>query len=342
MKKEKNMNDIINHDILDVSPYDASFPAQLLRQAFELRIEESHLVTERIYRDVLKQSSFPLTVPDEGEEKIRLAVDASEELLQDYKDGVVKLATEKGHMVAQIRKNGKYGSKLPIKEETYRDGSSTLEVQNALQLQAIQDALVKLSHQIQAIDKNVKEVLVGQQNDRLGLYYSGIALYIEAYSVDEPEFRKQLVAQSLRALTDSVFQLTLALQSDVKYLVRHEYDSDKKNKYNLINEKISNINQSFLAIHQATLMKAAIYCKKNEMKALTAVLQEYERFIKGTIVSNAEILSQCTPGDSGKISGIWKGRANLQLDVSNIVKKLQNPEQVLYIEYKGGEENESI
>lgn len=315
------MNPIENTDLFELSPYDASFPERLLQQAIDSRLAESYIVTRRIYSDVIKQTNGTV-IASPGEEKLRLSVDTSEEFIQDYKDGVVKLAKEKGHLVAQLKNNGRYGSKLAIKEETYIDGPSKLDIQNAVQLQAIQKELAAIGEQIRAIDESVKEVLTGQQNDRLGLFYSGVALYIEANNVSNESFRNQLIAQSLKALNDSIYQLTLTIQSDIKYLAGHEYDANKKNKYNLINEKIESINQSFMAIHQATIMKAGIYGRQNEMKAMASVLQEYERFISGTIVANAEMLSQCDSKDNGKSSGIWKKRAGLELGISNVVRQL--------------------
>ena len=106
-------------DSLAVSPYDESLPARLLQEAFDFRIEEARLTTERIYRDVVKHSGTSFSIPEAGEEKLRLAVDTSDEMIQQYQDGAIKLAQEKGHMVAQLKENGRYGSKLAIKEETY-------------------------------------------------------------------------------------------------------------------------------------------------------------------------------------------------------------------------------
>ena len=316
-------------DSLAVSPYDESLPARLLQEAFDFRIEEARLTTERIYRDVVKHSGTSFSIPEAGEEKLRLAVDTSDEMIQQYQDGAIKLAQEKGHMVAQLKENGRYGSKLAIKEETYLDGPNSLEVQNALQLKAIQQSLETISEQIQAIDVNVKEVLTGQQNDRLGLYYSGVALFIEAHNITDEAFRKQLMAQSLKALSDAVFQLTLTLQTDILYLARREYDHNS-------------INRAFMAIHQATVMKSAIYCLQGEIKAMASVLQEYERFIEGTIVSNAEMLSLCDASEERKLAGTWKKRAELRLEVSKVVKQLHDPAPVLYIENKGEKDNESI
>lgn len=322
-------------DSLELSPYDESLPARLLQEAFDFRIGEAERTTQRVYRDIVKHSGSSVTIPEAQEEKLRLTVDVSDEMLQDYKNGAIKLSQEKGHMVAQLRENGHFGSKLPIKEETYLDGPSSLEIQNALQLKAIQQAIEEIAEQIQAIDVNVKEVLTGQQNDRLGLYYSGVALFIEAHNVTDEAFRKQLIAQSVKALSDAAFQLTLTLQTDIQYLAHKEYDKSKKNKYNLINEKIDSINRAFMAIHQATIMKSAVYCLQGEVKAMAAVLQEYERFIEGTIVKNAEMLSLCDASQQRKVEGTWKKRAALRLEVGNVVKQLQNPAPVLYIENKG-------
>lgn len=335
------MNERNFDEVLLLSPYDDSFPSRLLQEAFEVRVEESREKTEKLFCEMLGKTPT-ISNTEASEKKMRLVVDSSDDFLKDYQDGTIKLANEKGHMVAQIKNNGRYGSKLPIKEELYSDGPSSLDIQNAIQLQAIQESLIEVAEQIQAIDQNVKEVLSGQQNDRLGLYYSGVALFIEAYNVSDETFRKQLLGQSIKALSDAIFQLTLTMRTDIGYLARKEYDQNKKQKYNLINEKIANIDRSFSAIHQASIMKAAVYCYKGEIKAMLAVLQEYERFIKGTIVANAEMLSLCDSNKERTLQGAWKKRAEFQLEIGKVVKQLQAKEKYIYIEKRGTEDNESI
>lgn len=335
------MNRDVCNALMELSPYDESLPLHILQEAFNFRIDESQVVTERIYRDVVIETEQSFIKPVEGEEKVRLTVDTSDEMMQDYKNGVIKLAKENGHLVAQIREKGRYGQKLPIKEEKYIDGPDSLEIQNAVQLQAIQKSLTKISEQISAIDDSVKRISSELQNDRLGLYYSGVALFIESCSVKDSELRKQLIAQSVKSLTDAAFQLTLELKSDIQYLKRKEYNREKKNKYNSMNEKVAAINDAFIAIHQATIMKSAIYCQQGEIVAMLLTLAEYEQFINGTIAQNAEMLSQCTAGDTGTISGIWKTRANLRLDISNVTKMLQISDAPLYIECEGVYSNES-
>lgn len=331
------MKEQILQSVFEMSPYDDTLPLKLLQGAFEVQTEEAAELTQRVYCDVLKNYDVSAPVLKPGEEKIRLVMEMSDGTMQDYQDGVLKLAQEKGHMVAQLKSNNRYGKKLPIKEEKYLDGPDSLSVQNALKLQAILDALIMIAGQIQAIDVQVKEVLSGQQNDRLALYYSGVALFLEANSIQDQLLRKELICQALKTLTDSTFQLMLQMKSDIDYLQSKKYDEDKKNKFNLLKEKMLSIEQSFMAIHQASIMKAGIYCTQGEIRAFAGVLCEYERFIKGTIVRNAEMLSQCDLRNDG----IWKKRANLELDTAQVVRKLQEPKSVLYIESKGEGKNES-
>lgn len=321
-----------NFEIMNGSLYDDSLPMKILEQAFELQIEQAEKATNKLVSDVLKIQQYDPLKLSEGKEKMRLVVDGSDDFIKDYQDGVIKLAKEKGHVVAQIKNNGKYGPKLPIKEETYLDGPNSLEIMNACQLKNIANSLQELSNQMLAIDENIKEVLRGQQNDRLGLYYSGVSLYLEANRVSDPAFKNNLISQSLKALSDANYQLVLTMQSDIQYLARREYESDKRHKFNLMNEKINNINKAFSAIHQATLMKAAIYFQCGEINAMTSVFNEYALFIQNTIVPNAKILTQCDVNDTGKIDGTWSSRSLLLEKVTKVVNQLNVPGDEMYIE----------
>ena len=338
---DKGANIMPNFEIMNGSLYDDSLPMKILEQAFEMQVEKAEKATNKLVSDVLKTQQYGPHKLSEGKEKMRLVVDGSDDLIKDYQNGVIKLAKEKGHVVAQIKNNGKYGPKLPIKEETYLDGPNSLEIMNACQLKNIADSLQELSNQMLAIDENIKEVLRGQQNDRLGLYYSGVSLYLEANRVSDPAFKNSLISQSLKALSDANYQLVLTMQSDIQYLARREYESDKRHKFNLMNEKINNINKAFSAIHQATLMKAGIYCQCGEINAMTSVFNEYALFIQNTIVPNAKILTQCDVNDTGKLDGTWSSRSLLLEKVTKVVNQLNIPGDEMYIEI-GEIKNESI
>lgn len=330
-----------NRDIL-YSPFNETLPIELLEEAFQYSFEESKNITSNVCKKVMRDSGFDLEKISQGTEKMRLVVDFDDKGMDDYKNGVIKLAREKGNLVAQIKNNGKYGEKLPIKEEVYLDGPNSLEVMNAFQLQNIADCLERLSEKVQAIDENVKDVLKGLQNDRLGLYYSGVSLYCEAKLTQNQLIKEQLILQSLKTLSDANYQLILNIQSDINYLRKKEYTKDKKNQYELMTEKVSSINKSFSAIHYSMLMKAAIYCELGEINAMIFVFKEYSSFIKQTIVPNAKLLTQCDVNDTGKLDGTWSKRALLLDGLNNVVNQLSVSHNEIYIEYKGEDLNESF
>lgn len=332
-------NEIIDKSRLnELSPYDDSFPIMLLSNAFETQIEGVNEILDNI-GDEVKKSHFDYALLSEpqSEEKMRLVVDTTDDVLKGIQEGKIKLVEENGNLFAQLRENGKYSKKLPIKEDYYKEGYNPEQLSIALQLKTIQDSLVTISNQIKTIDRSVKEVALGQQNDRIGLYYSGVALFIESMNVSDGNLKSNLIAQALKSLTEASFQLTLKLQTDLKYLKNKEYDSQKKMRVKLITERVSSIDQSFSVIHQASMLKAGIYCQLGEIQATCAVLEEYSRFINGTIAPNASLLIQGDTRDNGTEKGVWKKRVNLELDVSNVSKLLQNKNKNLEIEMIEGD-----
>ena len=328
------MND--SFSIADISPYDEAFPVMLLSDAFNAQLDRAEKVAMHICDDVAKKSSEYFNVGKLEEDKVRIVVDATDDTLKDIHEGRIKLVEENGKLFAQIRENGRYSSKLPVKEEVYNEGWDSGQIAIAMHLKAIQDSLITVSKQLKTIDERVREVINGQQNDRLGIYYSGVALYSESTCVSDLEMKKNLVAQSIRALTDTIFQMTLIMQSDIRYLKNKEYESEKKKRAELIKEKMNNITQCFSVVHQASILKAGIYCKQGEVLATSAVLEEYSRFINGTVSSNAALLAQCDIADTGTEHGIWKSRAKLEFDVSKFAKQLKSSEKAVYIDTNDG------
>ena len=320
-------------DMEEISPYDSSFPIKFLSGALERKSEQANKFAKVIYDSVIRESSVVAQVEQATKKGCRYVVDMTESTLEAIESGKIKLTTEKnGQIFAQIRQpNGHYGSKLPIKREEFAKGIDTVQMANAMQMQALQDQLKEIKDQIYTIDRNVKDVLQGQQNDRIGLYYSGAALFLEANSVNDEQMRKQLIAQALRSLSEATFQLSMTLQGDIRYLVNEEYKSVKGKRVELIKEKIQSIHQSFTIIHQSAMLRAGIYCEQNEIGAMTTVLGEYSHFIEETIAKNAKLLAQCDVNDDGSDLGIWNRRANLRLDVTEFSKQIKAPEKILYL-----------
>ena len=325
--------DVASSKIQDVSPYDNAYPIVLLSNRLKAKLNEAQVVAKDIYKAVIKQSPAIAQIRQATQKGFRLVVDAGDDMLKAIESGAVKLTVEKsGKMMAQIRDaNGRYGEKLPIRKEYFKKGIDSAQMANALQMQALQDQLSQITDQIQVINHSVVRVLEGQQNDRIAQYYSGLALYAESRLVTDSAMQKALVAQSLKALTEAMFELTLTMQSDIKHLANRDGKHVKGKRIEYIDEHMQSVNQCFAFIHQAALLRAGIYCNEGELSAMTAVLDEYSRFIETTVGENAALLAQCDVSDDGTTEGIWNSRAQLKLDVSEFAKQLNNPKKTIYL-----------
>jgi len=158
-----------------------------------------------------------------------------------------------------------------------------------------------------------------------------MALLMESRGMTNDSLRTALVVQALRSLSEASFQLSLSMQSDIDYLANGGFKSEKGKRKAAIDDRMQRINQSFLYIHQAMMLKAAVYCEQGENQAMAAALSEYSHFIEGTIARNANLLAQCDVHDSGANAGIWQKRAALKLDVSTISNVLSDQEQAIYL-----------
>lgn len=333
ISSENSCIDLTSPISREISPYDAAYPIIFLSNGLKIRLAQAQTVAEEVYKAVVKEAPTLTQVQQSFKKGCRYVVDATESTLEAIESGKIKLSTEKsGEMFAQIREsNGNYGSKLPIKKESFRKNIDPVQMANALQMKALQDQVQTIADQINVINQSVRDVLQGQQNDRIGLYYSGLALYLEASSITNNEMKKALMAQALRALSEATFQLTLTMQSDIQYLVNKECKSSKGKSVDLIDNHVRNINQSFAFIHQATMLRAGIYCNQGELSAMSIVLDEYSHFIESTVANNAVLLAQCDTTDNGTEEGVWKLRTRLKLDISDFAKQLNMPDKTVYL-----------
>lgn len=315
----------------ETSPYDVSYPVYLLSCGIKKELKQAQMVAQSIYRAVIREMPTLTQVRQAMDEGCRYVVDASESTLKAIESGTLKLTQEHGKTYAQLRVNGKYGSKLPIKKEIFRKGIDPAQMANALQMQALQDQIQDVTNQLILIDGSVREVLQGQQNDRIGLYYSGLSLFLESRSVSDVGLRNALQAQALKALAESTFQLKLTMQSDIRYIEQKEYEKAKGKRKNLILEHMNNINQSFAFIHQATMLRAGIYCDIGEHGPMARVLEEYSYFIDNDVARNALLLSQYDMNDDGTETGLWASRSQLKLDTAELNRALNSPSKTLYL-----------
>lgn len=328
---EKNKINLTTQYSNEISPYDMSYPVTLLSNGIEKELERAQIVAKSIYRTVVREMPTITEILQAMDKGCRYVVDASESTLKAIESGTLKLTQENGKTYAQLRVNGKYGSKLPIKREVFRNGIDPTQMANALQMQALQDQIQDVTNQLILIDSSVREVLQGQQNDRIGLYYSGLSLFLESRSISDAGLRNALQSQALRALSEATFQLKLTMQSDIQYIKKKEYEKAKGKRKELIVEHMNNINQSFAFIHQATMLRAGIYCDIGEHASMVRVLEEYSHFIDNDVAKNALLLSQYDMNDDGTENGLWASRSQLRLDTTELSKALNNTEKTLYL-----------
>lgn len=331
MNSSTNKLTVVNTNNQAISPYDTSYPITLLSTSINRELDKAENIADDIYHSITKELPTLTQIQQASESTIRYVVDISDETIDAIENGVLKLTQENGNTYAQLLKNGKYSSKLPIKREEIHTELSPTQMTAALQLKAVQEQLQNIENQLIIIDGSVREILQGQQNDRIGLYYSGLSLFLESRYTTNVYLKVALQSQALRALAESTAQLKLTLQSDINYLKNKEFDKVKMKRKELITSHVNNINLSYAYIHQALMLRAAIYCDIGELASMAQVLQEYAYFIEYTIGNNATLLAQYDMNDTGTRTGLWTQRSQLCFDVQEVATMLQSPKETLYI-----------
>lgn len=332
MKKDTDIEIVEVKNVEILSPYDDNYPAHLLSVNLEKILSLADVAVEKIYHKVSKYASDAAQAKQALTKDFRFVLDVSDDVKKKIASGDLKLTVENGSKTyAQIRNTNGYCKKIPVKREDFGGEIDSIQMANAMQMRAVQDQLETVSEQLLLIDSSVYQILQGQQNDRIAMYYSGLSLYLEAQSISDEVMRKQLVAQSLRALNEATFQFNLTIKSDIEYLKSKEYEKHKKQRALLIDEKMTSINQSFKYIHQASMLRAGIYCEQGELTAMTAVLGEYSKFISDRIADNSGLLAECDVSDKGIVGSGWRSRANFKIDIADINRQIAQKDKIIYL-----------
>lgn len=253
-----------------------------------------------------EEAKAELAPPQQG---IRYVVDITPQIQEQIDKGLVRLDYGKdGQIYAQLRDtNNHFGKKLPIKEELIERNIDPLELRMAMQMAAIQQQLDRIADTLDEISIGVADVIKGQQNDRLGFYYSGVNLLLEAREVQDETMRKLVFAQALKSLSDATGQLTQAIQEDIRYLVDGQYNK-KRGRREEIDRRMASIDKCFDAIHRAAVLKAAVYYDMGETSALLLAVEEYARFIDRAIAPHSNKLAEFDVTDKLLTGGKWESR----------------------------------
>lgn len=331
------MNDVLNTGYLDLNALlDEQYSLSNLRASVISHNKELDTVADKIRKTL--SSAFGNV---DTEEDIHYAVVMNDSIKDGLADGTIKLDTSKeGKVFAQIRRNGKYGEKLEIQEELKNEGLTELQIQTFMQNQMIAEALLTVLDTLQDIQEAIADVKHGQINDRVGLYYSGLNLYVESKMIKNEELKQLILAQSLKALNDSISQMTQSFRDAIQYLLDKRYEDQKKKRARLIEEKMSEINYYFNMIYKAQVLKSFVYFDNNEAEAALLCYSEYGRLIENMVIPNEALLREYDKNDIYLKDGVWEKRAKSLLKVNSIISLPRN-NTVYYIgrkELYNGEE----
>ena len=304
------------------------------------RQRQAQNIIDKVSRVAFSAVNASTFVLKSQEPQIRYVLDMPKSVEEGLRTGILKLDDNKyGEMFAQLRgSNGKFGKKIPIREDLVKQGIDPIAAMNAMQLQSIQQQLTEIIEALEIISEDIAEVIKGQYNDRLGLYYSGLNLYLESQHIENENFKQLVASQSIKALSDGCAQMRLAMESDMRYLLEGKYKKKKGRSAVEIESRMANINQSFEAIHRCYVLKSAVYFDMGEMKAMLDTIDQYGKFLSSQIVPNAPKLREFDSSDVLLEGGAWEKRAKSFSAVAEIQKRISS-ETVYYVEGEYGDKN---
>lgn len=305
----------------------------LANHIFEL-VDQSILKEQREVMASLVEVSPAMAELANGLKKTqRLKLVFSDEVKGKIADGTYRLMKKKDidgvFKAVVVDQKGKTKAIADLKWDEVSKGVDPSRLTSAMQGMAIQQQLREIASQLEDMSVSMEEILIGQHNDRLALFYSGEAIYREALAATDPERKKQLTTSAILALTNASVSLQVSLAFEINEICS-KYDFEKGKfigiKSNKLQDKMCLINSSFQTIHKAMTLKAAIYYKDREYAALTAVLSDYEAFLQRSLTEqNARILYLADPNEKN-LTGSWDIRKNeLPMQIERTKELLSKP-----------------
>ncbi len=293
------------------------------RSVFTQQQSHADSVLSRV-SDVLGKGVLGEKLIKSQKKETRYVVNMSEELSQAIDKGLVKLDTSKtGEIFAQLRDaSGHFSDKLSITKEVAKVGLNPAEISQALQMKAIEEKLGEMMDMLDEIGRDVAEVIQGQQNDRIGLYNSGLTLYLESRGIQDATFRSLVAAQALKTLSDGNEQILQEMRTNMQYLLEGKYKAKKGHSADDIREKMANINRCFDIVHRSYLLKASLFYERNEINAMLSVFDEYGKFLQREIMPYAPQLTELDRNDVLLQDGRWDRRAQLFGEIGAVRKQL--------------------
>ena len=288
------------------------------------KFSESLEKTEANSKSILDATRVAVqNVYDKQENDSHFVVEMSDEIKEALQKGEVKLDTGKnGEIYAQLRKaNGSYSNKLSIKEELVVQGVTPEQLLFALQMEAISAKLSTIIEDVKELETKVVAVAQGQRNDRIGLFYSGLSLYLESKVMNNTTLREQMTTMALKTISDANSQMIQDIRTSVEYLISKKYGKGK-DAPERISEHLSIIRQCYDVVYRASFLKATIYQENNEIGAMLTAIDEYSRFVKQMIEPYVGILSELDPNSQLISKSDWQKIADSLSGCRDLVQQL--------------------
>ena len=309
----------------------------LAAQIFEI-VDRKILEDKKDILLSLVESSPAVAELIKGMEKSeRLQLVFSDKVQKKIADGTYKLMKRKDvdgvFKAVVVDEKGKTRAIADLKWEEIGSGVDPAAMTSAMQGMAIQQQLREISEQLQDMSAAMEDVLMGQHNDRLAMFFSGEAIYREALAASDETLKRSLTSAAIMALTNASTSLQASLVYEVNAIC-DKYDEEKGRFVGIKSEKLMEkmylINSSFQTIHKATTLKAAIYYREGEYQALTTVLSDYKGFLERSLPEEkAHILYLADPNEK-TFEGVWNIRRNeLPVRIDNTRKMLMQSQNYM-------------
>lgn len=316
--------------------YDAQFNSLSLLTINNQKQHEADTIISKVAGALLDKETAK-RIKKKSNPDYEYVVQMNEEMKDALDNGVIKFDVAKdGRMFAQLRENGKYGKKLSIDKVMKDEGIKPEELTGALQIKAMQKQLEEIATTLENIEQTVSEVKQGQQDDRIGLFYSGMNMYLEGKTIMDPDLRKYVTSQALQSISNASAQLIQQIQTDRNYLLSGSYKKKKGQSYDELRSRMESINRAFEIIYQSSMLKAAIYFDQNELQSMMMVLNEYKRFIEKVIMPVAPKLIEFDENVTVLKNSVWDKRVNTLTCTEEIGQQIAHTDRYM-IEYTEGE-----
>lgn len=325
-KRQKNEAKTPAFDGFDfLSIFDEQFSIDAFDKSVQTGSDASKSVLSKVRHAVRKAYS---EIGDNDDYHYKVSM--TDELKKAIDSGEVSLITGKDGLVyAQLRGDkGRFGKPLPIEKHLEEQGLTVEQIKLAMQVDAIRAQLESMIEMLKTIEGRVTEVIQGQQNDRIGLFYSGLSLYAESQRITNDSLRTLIQANALKALSDANSQVIQEIRTNIEYLVTEQYNGSKDITKE-IDERLSSINKCYDVVYRSTFLKSTIYYEHGEIETMLTCLDEYGRFIQKLIIPYAGILSELDKNEKFIEKGTWGAIAKTLSICSEMREKLSAPEELL-------------